>query len=80
MTNKEAIELLKPLREYREVNGIANFPMICSPAQAEAIQYAIMKLEEEHDKLNRVLHEAYDMGYIDGQTDSIHRFGKLMGG
>jgi hypothetical protein len=48
MTNKEAIEILKPLTEYSvDKNGIGTFPMVSTPLQAEALGLAIEALEEK---------------------------------
>lgn len=47
MTNKEAIEILKPLTEYSvDKNGIGTFPIVSTPLQAEALDLAIKALEE----------------------------------
>lgn len=48
MTNKEAIETLKPLTEYSvDKNGIGTFPMVSTPLQAEALDLAIKALEAQ---------------------------------
>ena len=45
MTNKEAIELLKPLTEYSvNKNGFGTFPMVSTPLQVEALELAIKAL------------------------------------
>lgn len=45
MTNKEAIEILKPLTGYNvDKNGIGTFPMVSTPLQAEALDLAIKAL------------------------------------
>lgn len=47
MTDKEAIEILKPLRKYSvDENGIGTFPMVSDPLQAEALGLAIEALEK----------------------------------
>ena len=46
MTDKEAIEILKPLTEYHIENGIGTFPMVSTSLQAEALNFAIEALEE----------------------------------
>ena len=46
MTDKEAIEILKPLTKYRVENGIGTFPMVNTSLQAEALELAIKALEE----------------------------------
>ena len=47
MTNKEAIEILKPLTKYSvDKNGTGTFPMVSTPLQAEALEIAIKALEE----------------------------------
>ena len=46
MTNKEAIELLKPLTEYKvNKDGIGTFPIVYTPSQVEALDLAIKALE-----------------------------------
>ena len=48
MTNKEAIEILKPLTEIKiNENGIGTFPVVNTPLQAEALDLAIKALEQE---------------------------------
>lgn len=46
MTDKEAIEILKPLTEYCVKNGIGTFPMVSTSLQAEALNLAIEALEK----------------------------------
>lgn len=46
MTNKEAIELLKPLTEYSfSKHGIGTFPLVSTRSQVEALKLAINALE-----------------------------------
>jgi hypothetical protein len=47
MTNKEAIEILKPLTEYSDKNGIGTFPMVSTLLQVEALDIAIKALERD---------------------------------
>ena len=48
MTNKEAIELLKPLTEYSvNENGVGTFPVVYTPSQVEALELAIVALKHE---------------------------------
>ena len=70
MTNKEAIEILKPLTEYSvDKNGIATFPMVSTPLQAEALDLAIKALEQidlikfNIHALNKLIEEAEDVEF-----------------
>lgn len=48
MTNKEAIELLKPLTEYSvNESGVGTFPIVYTPSQVEALTLAIKALNHE---------------------------------
>lgn len=62
MTNKEAIELLRPLTGYSvSENGIGTFPMVSTPLQAEALDLAIKALEEKSwIPTSEMLPEEYD--------------------
>lgn len=57
MSNEEAIEILKPLTECDvDDNGIGTFPMVSTPLQVEALNFAIKALEEDQ----------YGVGYAEG--------------
>ena len=87
MTNKEAIEELKPLTKYSiDKNGVVgSFPMVWRPEQVKALNLAIKALEEVEglpENLHREREQAYMNGYADGKerpndrqqcyTDRIH--------
>lgn len=55
MTNKEAIEILKPLTEYSvDKNSIGTFPIVSTPLQAEALDLAIKALEIVDDVNHKI--------------------------
>lgn len=64
MTNKEAIEELKPLTKLRVENDIGTFPMVYTSAQVEALNMAIKALEERPTGewiLERIYYDNYHM-------------------
>ena len=69
MTNKEAIEILKPLTEVKiNENGIGTFPVVSTPLQAEALEIAIKALEErpqgEWIDYDNTFYKCPDCGYL----------------
>lgn len=85
MTNKEVIEILKPLTGYSvDKNGIGTFPMVSTPLQAEALTLAIEALENQvltknnqdsnqDDLIDNAptvsLQDIYQEGHYDGHLD-----------
>ena len=46
MTNKEAIELLKPLTQFSKRNGLCNCPVVSDEETANAVRLAIKVLTD----------------------------------
>ena len=69
MTNKEAIEQLKPLTELKQIGDFIDMPVISTEKQVEAIKLAIRLLEEypQDIEIQNSMRRTY-LGEDDGAT------------